>query len=764
MALDEADRDKEWPSVKQRRPIRRPNASENTNSGNVKANGAPNGTSSHGAVSGFNDSGASNAQHTQNGDGGGELIVTDKNNGPKDKPQQSVKEAYDSVYQTTNDTAQAPTANKAPSRSGNGWDIWRSHGRAQGSNDRNRAVNGDEAVEEVVEVIEEHTPPRRVQQDSSPMRVIERERSTIRTFQRERSPVRPFERRRSPTRVVERERSPVRNERRERVIVRERSVPRVRGEFSPPRIVEISPRNTFDLRSPVRSGGTTHPYRSSPLEFFRVDPSASKKHGLFNFGRFDHFAASPVTVGQASFDKVAVDCKLLLSRTKWGTLGAGAHLHSDEVPAGIMYMDLTFHQPKKCRLSSATVYVMMDDQAPELDSFRQQNRPTLNRLDRSDKENESLPVQITPWFGPKAIVGRERTVQMEKQVKIEPTVGFAEATLGGMGWNEKSTKTQSSRWTFEGQAITDSPGSRRDGRGTNQNAGLCKVLRWSLAENDLESEASHNPVMHTAFTFVHSNKPVLLRIRIEGKLQGLRARARNKLQFPRDKYGKDGYAATIIDLSGQQPAALPLDQHARGLDSEMYWANYVANRVEMPDAMPASFQTVPPGAWGANNGPSPNGAGPEPTNQPPQPQPTGPSTSSRGVFEPPRRVNSLLTDNDNQPRGSTDERAASEALESAVQDLARSFHEIISVKRQAPARTDSIRVSPIPDLHAPTQEANGEPNVEAPSEHSASSSPHDAIEIQMPERVMISNLWRWILYWIADAILRTVGESGSEHS
>lgn len=53
--------------------------------------------------------------------------------------------------------------------------------------------------------------------------------------------------------------------------------------------------------------------------------------------------------------KVNVDCKFRSSDSLWGVLGEAKR------PAGILYMDLIFHQPKNYRLSSATVLVTLQE-------------------------------------------------------------------------------------------------------------------------------------------------------------------------------------------------------------------------------------------------------------------------------------------------------------------------------------------------------------------------------------------------------------------
>lgn len=65
---------------------------------------------------------------------------------------------------------------------------------------------------------------------------------------------------------------------------------------------------------------------------------------------FEPFDLLPIaSLNYRELGKVKVDCQFRQSKSLWGVLG------EEESPAGIIYLDLKFDQPKSCRLSSATV-------------------------------------------------------------------------------------------------------------------------------------------------------------------------------------------------------------------------------------------------------------------------------------------------------------------------------------------------------------------------------------------------------------------------
>ena len=459
-------------------------------------------------------------------------------------------------------------------------------------------------------------------------------------------------------------------------------------------------------RRPSNSLGTTP-------EYLRLN-RPKRKYGPVEFQRFDHLVASQARIGSGTLDKVKVNCKLLFSKTKWGTLGAGSPAFSTEAPAGIMYMDLDFDQPKDCKLSSATVTVTLDDQAPEVAYFRSRNRQSYPRrlspttakgVDRSFAQ-VGCPVQITDWFGPKAITGGERNVEVTDYLSVKPTVGFANISLGGMGYEKESTKTKPSRWTFSGRTIAGN-GGRKDGYSSG-NDFLYKGLRWTLTENDLEPQAAHSAVMHTAFAFVHSGEPVLLRVQIEGKLKGLGARVRNRLlEFPRASNRNDNLTSTLINLSDCHVFVLPLDEHARGLEFEMQMANLAANPIEVPDPMPASFRDSPPIAEPLNNGGSLKDTVATTLND--RLQNLAPSGSRfKYVSKTPAQTTNAPAQDESEKGPRVCDHLKESISEPSVEDLVSAFSEIVALSHERPKTPEVSLVTAQENDAEVSREANGD--------------------------------------------------------
>jgi hypothetical protein len=128
----------------------------------------------------------------------------------------------------------------------------------------------------------------------------------------------------------------------------------------------------------------------TPWSLNQRSPSCSmddfRKYGRYDFERFDHISSSHANIGHGTFDKVNVNCSFLFKKSKWGVLGEHRN------PAGIIYLDLTFIQPKGSQLHSATVSVTLDDEDEDLDKMR-------SKLARRESTGPQCPIQITDCYG-----------------------------------------------------------------------------------------------------------------------------------------------------------------------------------------------------------------------------------------------------------------------------------------------------------------------------------------------------------------------------
>ncbi|KFY40282.1 hypothetical protein V494_03582 [Pseudogymnoascus sp. VKM F-4513 (FW-928)] len=281
------------------------------------------------------------------------------------------------------------------------------------------------------------------------------------------------------------------------------------------------------------------------------------------FGRsFESFdTLSSASVGNRDLGKVKVDCRFRLSKSKWGVLGDA------ERSAGILYMDLCFDQPKDCRLSSATVLLTLDHEIGDDEKNRRREPASITR---------GSSLQMTDYFGPRQLSGKQTTVNMKSTYSLKPEINVMGNGVGGVGKDSETTREASTRWTFIGQL---QPGQ----------TGAYRTLKWELSENELDLQSLHSSVIHTGFTFEHDQTPCYLRVEITGKLQSRRDRFRKSL-FPAQRSKNQGKTIVRIDLGPQHRFDTRLDSLADGLARAMEMENYGEIPVEIPEAIPAFFQ------------------------------------------------------------------------------------------------------------------------------------------------------------------------------
>jgi hypothetical protein len=293
--------------------------------------------------------------------------------------------------------------------------------------------------------------------------------------------------------------------------------------------------------------------------------SRNRKYGRYDFERFDHLSSAHASIGHNTFDKVTVNCRFLFKKSRWGVLGLHKH------PAGIIYLDLSFDQPKDSQLDSATVIITLEDEDKGL--LKSNNNSLSKTL---------YPVQITDYFGPKGFAGPAKTAQIKKSLHLTPNAQFAGTGFGGIGFDHEASSTSSSRWKFSGTLLP--------GKGTHQFPWAYRTLKWDLTENDLESQATHSNVVHTAFAFEHSGQPFFMKVEIKGKLKRRHERVRDKLmKFPSSVNRDDASIVTRINFGDLISFRTPLDERAQNLQFEMELANMHEIPMEVSDPKPATF-------------------------------------------------------------------------------------------------------------------------------------------------------------------------------
>ncbi|KAK4200940.1 hypothetical protein QBC40DRAFT_199529 [Triangularia verruculosa] len=319
----------------------------------------------------------------------------------------------------------------------------------------------------------------------------------------------------------------------------------------------------MDLTTETSSGPS--PLRAGPV--IRV-----RRYGHNDFERFDEEMArgSHLCVGSASIGKVDIDCKYHWKKAQWGVLGAA------ERPAGIVYMDITFKQPQGYWLQRANVFITLSQaDAAAISPHGHRHSARSRRSLRSD-----YAVQITQQFGPKYLTGT-RTVQSEiKSNSFVPTIGAMGVELGGMGHQSTTAKDRVGQWVFKG--AVGRPKGPYD---------YC-TLEWELIENELDPNKAHKQEYNTAFAFEHSEKPIIMRVDVQGKLQSKSRQFKHGLLKFSSQFGKaDNSTLTHLDLRNTRSLKKVLDPIADGLDLAMQMENCQNPGTVVPDPASAQFHS-----------------------------------------------------------------------------------------------------------------------------------------------------------------------------
>src|SRR3954470_24268527 len=97
--------------------------------------------------------------------------------------------------------------------------------------------------------------------------------------------------------------------------------------------------------------------------------------------KYVEFCENQTSASLANFKigSVRVDCCFLFSKTKWGEI--------EGKKAGLIYIDLTFHQPEECKLANATIALTLIPEPP-------------NGSGGADPE-----LEFTEYFGPQLLLG-----------------------------------------------------------------------------------------------------------------------------------------------------------------------------------------------------------------------------------------------------------------------------------------------------------------------------------------------------------------------
>lgn len=238
-----------------------------------------------------------------------------------------------------------------------------------------------------------------------------------------------------------------------------------------------------------------------------------------------------------------------------------------------MYLNLNFGPPQGCRIKSATVTIILDEEAT-----------CLERYGHGRVFHESgCPVHRADLYGPRGLAGQKKTADISRTIKVTPEANVLGNGGGGVGFDSKNTFAHSCRWPFNSQLLRD-PGKK--------NRALYKSLRWDLNENEFESQSFHSNKVQTAFTFEHSGQPFLLNVDIDGKLEKWNHQIKSKLRFG-TTLEKEGKVVTLVDFQDYARFTRSLNPIAESLARVMEMRNFQDIPVEVPDSLPGIiFQEV----------------------------------------------------------------------------------------------------------------------------------------------------------------------------
>ncbi|KLU84497.1 hypothetical protein MAPG_03538 [Magnaporthiopsis poae ATCC 64411] len=293
-----------------------------------------------------------------------------------------------------------------------------------------------------------------------------------------------------------------------------------------------------------------------------------QKRGTYSYHRFDDRVCGPASVEGEAFGNVQIDLKWKFRESRWG------YIDGDR-PAGVLYLDIGLHQQADYKLVSVTVEVKLEDIV------------TDEGGDDGDRNRHGeIPVQMTNWFGPKQMVGREHVQNFAQEFKSQPTsLESPGIGIGDMGKSQSGSPLRSRR-DYAGRLKRPNRSKTRSADGTHY-----KTLQWTMSENELE--LARDNTIHVAFTFEHGGQPFHMYAKVEGTL---RSKGDRLLSGPRDlrfgpRRGRPGDLSTtyVGTYSGYR---MPLDELAKSLDVAMQERNWRSGPAEVSAPQQPGFEDM----------------------------------------------------------------------------------------------------------------------------------------------------------------------------
>lgn len=325
------------------------------------------------------------------------------------------------------------------------------------------------------------------------------------------------------------------------------------------------------------------------MPLFKINDHKKLKPAVSRQSRYIELCGDQKAVSllQHSIRAVQIDCCFRFANTKWG--------HIDNASSGVIFIDLTIQQPEDCTLTNALTTITLtpaDSKTSKAESEAQKKNETTKGDPISRPVPSSSSLEITEFYGPKAIYGKPREASYSTKYRFQPDISAPFVTIGGVGAEYTKESTDTRRWKFvgwrRGVVCEDDLTFRTRGRNKENSrstddtkvektrsthpAAKYRQIFWRLEENQDETQVSRSPTLHTAFAFEHGNKPFFLDVEFEGKLRHRHHRALERLVFPPKK--KKANARAKIDAEKlSRGFNEDLKSIALGLDDTMVETN-----------------------------------------------------------------------------------------------------------------------------------------------------------------------------------------------
>ncbi|PGH18771.1 hypothetical protein AJ79_00184 [Helicocarpus griseus UAMH5409] len=112
-------------------------------------------------------------------------------------------------------------------------------------------------------------------------------------------------------------------------------------------------------------------------------------------------------------------------------------------------------------------------------------------IGHNSKQPSSPALEVTDYFGPQALTGEKREVNVTNAIEANPKVGGMHGTLEGFGASKTSRATYAARWKFSGERFASAASGAKEGSSLGSQY---RELVWHLEENELEKQAVHSSI------------------------------------------------------------------------------------------------------------------------------------------------------------------------------------------------------------------------------------------------------------------------------